>query len=226
MTPDETLRELNTCFHDWQGFLANKNATLRGKVLAWPNYVPHIEKNVTWETVTLLASNRQYSFQLLDGSIVQMLYDFSAARTELKSAMLAYYQNRIEEEADEDTEGEVLPLDDDLSSLPPKWIRMDFGAREDGNSIHADCHLHLSGFPDTRISCAGVPGPRQFLESLLAWLYPDHYRNTVLSKGDDDLKVRFVAVNRVCLHAARHEQFNSLLHLTLPPSVRFPEGKQ
>jgi len=225
MTPDETLRELNTCFTDWQGFLANKNATLRGKIVAWPSYIPSIERNITWETISLLASNRQYSFQLLDGSIVQMLYDFSAPGTQLKSAMLAYYESRVEEETDEETEGEVLPLDDDLNTLSPKWLRVDFSEREDGNCIHAHCHLHLSGFPDTRISCAGVPGPRQFLESLLAWLYPDHYRSVVLGKEDDELKLRFVDVNRVCHHVTPRDQFNSLLHLTLPPSVRFPDGK-
>ncbi len=225
MTPDETLRELNACFTDWPGFLANKNATLRGRIVAWPNYVPSIEKNVTWETVSLLASNRQYSFQLIDGSIIQMLYDFSAPQAELKSAMLAYYENRIEEEPDEETEGEVVPLDDDSNSSSPKWLRMDFSKREDGSSIHAHCHLHLSGFPDTRISCAGVPGPRQFLESLLAWLYPDHYRDTVLVREDDDLKLRLVDVNRVCIQIMPREHFNSLLHLTLPPSIRFPEGR-
>jgi len=223
MTPDETFREVNKCFTDWPGFLANKNATLRGKVVAWPNYVPSIEKTVTWETVSLLASNRQYSFQLLDGSIIQMLYDFSGPQSELKSAMLAYYENRVEDEIDEDTEGEVIPLDDALNSSPPKWLRMDFTGGEDGSRIHADCHLHLSGFPDTRISCAGVPGPRQFLESLFAWLYPGHYRNTVLCQPEEDLKIRFVEVNRVCIHAEKREQFNSLLHLALPPSIRFPE---
>lgn len=222
MTPDETRQELNTCFTDWSGLLANPNMTLRGNIVAWPNHLPSIEKNVTWETISRIASNRQYSFQLLDGSIVQLLYDFSGHGKSLKRAMLAYYQNQPEDDFYEDMDGEIVPIQDEAPATP-KWLRLDFDKREDGTSIHAHCHLHISGFPDTRISCAGVPGPRQFVESLLAWLYPEHYRETIMSKEENELKLRSIDVNRVCLHVTPPEHFNSLLHIALPPSVRFPQ---
>jgi hypothetical protein len=226
MTPAETLQELNTCFTDWSGFLVNKNTSLRGHIVAWPHFVPNIEKSISWDTVGSLASTRQYSFQLLDGSIIQMVYDFSSRGSQLKSAMLAYFENVEEQELDEETEGEILPIDDEVAADSPKWVRIDFSRGDQSSVIHTDCHLHLSGFPDTRIACAGVPGPRQFLESLLAWLYPTHYRTSVLDKVEErDLRLRAIDVNRVCLKLAPREHFNSLLHLTLPPSVRFPEGR-
>jgi len=78
-----------------------------------------------------------------------MLYDFSLKGSDLKSAMLTCYESRIEEEHDEETEGEVLPFDPDLSDALPKWIRMDFTRRDGCNSIHSECHLHIAGFPDT-----------------------------------------------------------------------------
>jgi hypothetical protein len=118
MNPDETLKELNVCFQDWQGFVANKNATLRRKVLAWPNFSPSIEKNITWDSIASLASNKQYSFQLSDGSLIQMLYDFSAKGSALTSATLAYYQSRLEEELDDEEGEEVSPLDEFPSRLP------------------------------------------------------------------------------------------------------------
>ena len=128
-------------------------------------------------------------------------------------------------EIDEETEGEILPIDDEPGTDCPKWVRMDFSKGSQSSIIHTDCHLHLSGFPDTRIARAGVPGPRQFLESLFAWLYPTYYRTRILDKVEGDLRQRAIDVNRVCLKLLPREHFNSLLHLALPPSVRFPEGR-
>lgn len=224
MTPDETFHEINKCFSDWPGHLANKNATLRHNVISWQNYIPQIIKDVSREAVSALASNRQYSFQLIDGSLIQMLYDFSTRNRELKSAMLAYYENHVEDELDEETEGEISPLEEDTRARSPRWLRLDFRPHGDSDSTHSHSHLHLSGFPDTRISCAGVPGPRQFLESLFAWLYPDHYQEIVLSKEKDELKLRLIDINRISFRVTALEHFNSLLHLTLPPSIRSPDG--
>ena len=111
MSPTEALQEINACFSDWEGLVANKNATLRRKLLAWPNYTPTIQERVTAETVTELASNKQYTLQIVDGSVVQMLYDFSGKGDALNSATLAYYENVRQEDAEEE-DGDVLPLDE------------------------------------------------------------------------------------------------------------------
>jgi hypothetical protein len=222
MMPDETFRELTRCFSDWPGHLANKNITLRHNIISWANYVPRMTKVISRETVSLLATDRQYSFQLKDGSIVQMVYDFSTRGRELKSAMLAYYENLPEDDLDDEAEGEILPIEEDTQVWSPRWLRLDFSPNGDGDSIHSHSHLHLSGFPETRISCAGVPGPRQFLESLLAWLYPEDYREFVLCREQEDLQQRLIDINRLCLHVTSRERFNSLLHLALPPSIRTP----
>jgi hypothetical protein len=219
MNPDETLKELNACLQDWRGFVANKNATLRRKLLAWPDHSPSVEKDISWETIASLATKKQYSFQLQDGSLVQTLYDFSRKGSQLASASLAYYENRVAEESEEE-DGEVSPLVESLVEAPPKWLRMDFTNVEDGNCIHSACHLHLAGFPETRIGCAGVPGPRQFLESLMAWFYPSHYRQAVLCLDGEERRRRYIDINRLCHHVQSVDEFNSIIHMALPPSIR------
>jgi hypothetical protein len=226
MTPNETLADITACFHDWEGLLANKNATLRCKILAWPGFSPSIEKDITRDTISFLAAKKQYSFQIFDGSLVQMIYDFSTKRNELKSASLAYYESLLDEDEFDEGEIDVSPLAEPVSDSSPKWLRMDFDDIEEHSGIHSSCHLHLAGFPQTRIPCSGVPGPRQFLETLMAWLYPSQYRKAVLAREKSELRERYLEVNRLCHLVTEPEHFNSLIHLTLPSSIRFPRREQ
>ena len=223
MTLDEMDDELQTCMKDWQGFLANPNWCRLNQTIAWPNYRPAIFGSITWSLLTALASERQYSFQFSDGSIIQMAYDFSNREQRLRKATLAYYENRpdLETLPAEDSEGEVVPLEDDAPPFLPRWLRLDFNAQAEGTRLHANCHLHIAGFPDTRVACSGVPGPRQFVEALVAWLYPDQYRETVLCTQKEEAKIRLIDVNRICLPVPSEDEHNSMLHLNLPRSVRF-----
>ena len=57
----------------------------------------------------------------------------------------------------------------------------------------------------------------------MGWLYPHHYKSAVLVQEEDAMRRRLIDVNRLCLQIGPREQFSSLLHLVLPPSVRIPE---
>jgi hypothetical protein len=222
MTPTDTLREITSCFADWEGLLANQRSIRVEKVVCWPNYIPRIEDHVSWSTITSLATDLQYSFQLFDGSLIQLLYDFSSPENALKSARLAYYEGTQTTDQDEQIDGEISPVEDDEEERLPRWMRLDFGRQNDPSCIHAECHLHLCNLPTTRISCGGVPGPRQFLEGVIAWFYPDLYRQRVLQCEPDVRTRRYIDVNRHSHFVAPSDHFHSLLHIALPRSIRTP----
>lgn len=222
MTPTDALREITSCFHDWDGLLANQRAIRSDRTICWPNYIPRIEEEVGWSTIISLATERQYSFQLFDGSLVQLLYDFSLPAETLRSARLAYYEGTQGEDTTEESEDVISPVEDDYEERLPRWLRLDFGRHNDPSCIHAECHLHLCNLPETRISCAGVPGPRQFLESVIAWFYPEIYRQRVLESAPEIRERRYVDVNRHSHLIEPPAHFHSLLHISLPRSIRMP----
>ncbi len=56
------------------------------------------------------------------------------------------------------------------------WLRVDYAPRTDPDPLHHCCHLHLGGFRDGRVPLSRVPSPRQFLEWVFAFRYPDIFR--------------------------------------------------
>ena len=226
MTPTDALQEITSCFLDWDGLLANQRAIRNDRTVCWPNYAPRIEDEVSWSTIISLATERQYSFQLFDGSLIQLLYDFSLPAGTLRSARLAYYEGTQNDETTEEAEDVISPVEDDQNDRLPRWLRLDFGRHNDPSCIHAECHLHLCNLPETRISCAGVPGPRQFLESVIAWFYPEIYQQRILESDPDIRGRRNVDVNRHSHLIEPADHFNSLLHLSLPRSIRVPAEAQ
>ena len=223
MTIEEVHEELRHCLSDWEGFLANKNFIERNRFICWPNYQPTILQHVSWEDVELCATNKQYSFQLHDGSVVQLLYDFRGKSNSVRNATLAYFEAPPQYDDQEDETLEQSGADEFLAGTDtsgPRWIRLDYKDTGNQSCVHADCHLHLAGFPDTRISVNGVPGPRQFVEALFAWFYPDVYSQAKLDADPDDRYKRVIDVNRVCHPITPSIGFHPICFLSLPPSVR------
>jgi hypothetical protein len=221
MTPNETLLDIRSCVSDWDGLVANQRAIRSGRLVCWANYRSTIDNEVTWSTVTSLATNLQYSFQLFDGSLIQLLYDFSLPGDDLRSTRLAYYEGRLYEEPDDDKfEDTILPLEETREERLPRWVRLDYGRHGNPSCIHSECHLHFGGLPETRISCNAVPGPRQFLEGVFAWFYPELYRERILARDLSDRARRYVDVNRHSHTLTPSDHFHSLVHLSLPGSIR------
>ena len=180
MRLSDGVSTLTAVFDDWVGVLANPRVTRINRTIAWTGYrgSTHLGTADT-DAVQDLIDAGQYSFQFVsDGSVLQLRYSFGD-NDGLAWAELAYY-------------GAIGfgPRDD------VRWARLDYAPRHSNGIVHAACHLHLSGFPDTRIAAACVPTPAQFVEAIVAWFYPVEYRTRLL--GSTGLFKDASRVDRVC----------------------------
>jgi hypothetical protein len=141
--------------------------------------------------------------------------------------MLAYFEAPPQEVDADREEGNPADQFDPEALSPadvptrPRWIRLDYEASDTGTCVHSDCHLHLAGFPDTRVIVNGVPGPRQFVEMVFAWLYPAIYLEEKLAVDEDARRDRVIEINRVCLPIGIAGGYHPICFLSLPPSIRY-----
>lgn len=126
--------------------------------------------------------------------------------------------DELDRERKQEQEEMLLGLDED--SVAP-WVRFDFdpGAGKRG-VLHHDTHLHLVGFPRTRVAVSGVPTPRQFIEFVISSFYPTEY---VARRLDDDYAFRDPRVVEN-LNEKVHPTFGAtplhlVAHLALPGCV-------
>jgi hypothetical protein len=175
----DAVGQLTATFNDWSGLLVNAEYIRREQTISWQNAGrPMLPENVTFADVALMAEARQYSFQLLtDGSLFQLFYRYDSDAQSLTDAVLAYYEGRSSEDDDEEA------LRQGTSSDLARWLRIDFNSTDVRCSLHNDAHMHVSGFPGTRIPLDGVPTPKQFVELVMAWCYPELFAEHCLQGG-------------------------------------------
>jgi hypothetical protein len=118
----------------------------------------------------LAAEEGQYSFQIYDGSLVQIFYAFDNDGATLKSARLAYYGSP-DSHRTRRRERPHFDLDSEITN----WIRFDYNRDPARGVLESPCHLHFGGLPRLRMMVRRVPNPKQFIELLLGWCYPDEY---------------------------------------------------
>jgi hypothetical protein len=121
-----------------------------------------------------------------DGSVFQLYYGFLGSSGRLVEASLGFFfsGDLPETIGDPFVEG-VMP-----SGLPesrPGWVRLDFDPLAGSDCLHYHSHLHLSLSPSVRIPVKRVPTPKQFVELIIAWFYPDIYRRHRLPSGEFEL---------------------------------------
>ena len=178
-------------YDDWNGFLINPRYIRDGFELTWADREAGIyEPVIRQSNIISLSNRRQYTFQLRDdGALIQLYYRFDRLSGELSRARLAYFASLTssvhEITSPDDREAFEAGLLDlpvptfgvDTLDPPVSWLRIDYDplARQRG-VIHPDCHLHFSSFPECRFVVRGVPSPRQFLEFVIATVYPDQYK--------------------------------------------------
>lgn len=100
------------------------------------------------------------------------------------------------------------------------YFRIDYAPHQSGGVLHHDCHLHISGFPYTRIVVSGLPTPKQFVEFIMAICYPEIYRVKRLNSSgaysnDNDI----YSVNSPCFHAPPNTVYNQIAHLKIPTNI-------
>jgi hypothetical protein len=213
---------LISTYIEWSGFLANPRFVRRGNEITWADrsgaFLPDLVSSVD---MLALAENKQYTFQTLDnGSIIQFYYEFDNSGDDVKSASLAYYgaPTTYSEESYESEAGE-----DPVESLQIKeqpfvsWLRFDFSPTTARGVLHHECHLHLSGFQNSRLMVRRLPTPKQFVEFVIATCHPEQYKTHRLGPSGDyrDLtKIR--SVNEEVFACEDHALYNYLIHVATP----------
>ncbi len=113
-----------------------------------------------------------------------------------------------------------IATSDFASERHVSYLRIDYAPHQSGGVLHHDCHLHISGFPYTRMIVSGLPTPKQFVEFIMAICYPDIYRGkrlnpTGMYANDNDI----YSVNSPCFHAPPNTVYNQIAHLKIPTNT-------
>lgn len=211
MNPGLIERELRKSFEDWEGLLVNPRYCRRNNVVCWTSFKGgKLKEPVTSEQVLVVLEQKQFSFQWAeDGSLFQFLYIFDNQNV-LTEARLAFYLIRSKGSFEDGTA--------EIKSTA--WIRIDYDSFAAAGLLHSACHLHIHGFPQSRIVVDGVPGPRQFIEFIVATCYPDYYRMHRLS-GADPVNVETMREVNACTMKLTGEGLQ-LIHLRAPDTMAPP----
>ena len=207
MNPNLVERELREAFDDWDGLLVNPRFCRNGDLISWTGFDGgKVKEPVTVEKVLALLNQRQFTFQCAeDGSVFQILYRFDADG--LTEARLGFYLVK--------GRGSLEEGNAEIRSIA--WIRFDFDRDSANGILHSACHLHLHGFPGTRVVVDGVPSPRQFIEFVVSACYPDYYRVNRLNDQDEpDSPAQLDEINSRGLPATETRS-PYVLHVALPP---------
>ena len=210
----------------WAGFLLNPRVKRVNSTITWElDDRRHLPERVLANEFELLSSQKQYSFQLFDGSLIQIFYRFDTTGGSLEEAHLAFVQSPRGDAGDETLNQEEIQADgvrllvEHVTKIiyPLSWIRFDFEPKLWGGCIHANCHMHSSLSSDLRVPFAGVPSPHQFIDAIAAWFYPAIFRRVHMKEGHlfkDHLRMRAICSERLATKIDL--QATQLVHLTLP----------
>ena len=166
MRISEILSSVTSAYDDWSDFLANPQHIRRDNEVAWRNFSPRVlDYPVLKSDVVRMAEERQYTFQIVeDGSLIQIHYFYNRKGDQILSANLAFY-SAILNGTETTNNGDE----------PVSWLRIDYAPEAARGVLHHDCHMHLSSFPDSRFVVAGLLTPKQFIELIMAFCYPESY---------------------------------------------------
>ncbi|MBG9771392.1 DUF2290 domain-containing protein [Bacillus spizizenii] len=156
------------------------------------NHLSIAMKNVDYEHIyRVLDERRLYSFKLIDGALIQIMYKFDSVG--LVSHRLAFfpsyslesYQNDPELYEKEDLYADIL-----AKNLVPVPIRFDYNRDEDGNPQfhHAKSHLTLGQYKNCRIPVIGPLSATSFVDFILRNFYSTLHQTL---KIKDDQFVKF-----------------------------------
>jgi hypothetical protein len=183
MRINNAFNMLGSVYEDWQNALANPRYIRQRNTISWIDNTPMIlPEPVKVDDVIKMAETGQYSFQVIDGSLIQIYYEFDNYGRSIRNARLAYYSAPASENelleivTDIEDESYMQPVYEQAEFPFVKWLRFDFAPETARGVLHHDCHLHISGFPDSRLMVRGIPTPKQFIEFIMAFCYKDIYQ--------------------------------------------------
>ena len=175
--------EVYSIYDDYKGygiFTDNRieiNEEKNGKkIISWPNYKSGIIKKEYLHIYRNIISERQYSYQFKDNSILQFYYDFSEDNI-LEKARLAYYPlpKFTCEISDEELLEHFIEFDysyNDASYIienggfltNTSHIRIDY---DKNVTSHDKCEIQIDGLHEIRIPCSILINPLYFFEFIL-----------------------------------------------------------
>lgn len=237
---------LISTYIDWSKFIGNYRGVRKDPVITWTDRIPRmLDHPVLAADVVSLADEGQYTFQVIhDGSLIQMYYCFDMHGSELQSARLAFYSAAIDDKLfnaykksisigpisdihldlenvlDELNEVEKETQFGGLKNGPVSWFRIEYDPEASMGILHHDCHLHLSAFPHSRFVVAGVPNPRQFVEFIMAFCYPQLYkRHRLNEQGRYVSLTKINSVNSSCFPLIESTLFSQIAHFRIPTVI-------
>jgi hypothetical protein len=215
---------LTSTYIDWRGFLANPRYARAKNEITWSGrsgvFLPHTVRSAD---MLSLVENKEYSFQTLDnGSVLQFYYEFDNKGEQVKSASLAYYGAPATYQENEpiDSEDNYELLSQPQSKQEDSfvnWLRIDFSPSTARGVLHHDCHLHIGGFPASRLMVRRLPTPKQFVEFIIAICHPEQYKRKRLDSMGDYLDVnRIRSINEPVFACDDRELYDHLIHIRTP----------
>ena len=148
--------EVYSIYDDYKGygiFTDNRieiNEEKNGKkIISWPNYKSGIIKKDYLHIFRNIISERQYSYQFKDNSILQFYYDFSEDNI-LEKARLAYY-----------------PLPKFTCEISDEELLEHFIEYDKNVTSHDKCEIQIDGLHEIRIPCSILINPLYFFEFIL-----------------------------------------------------------
>lgn len=233
MRAQDAMSSLTSTFDDWAGLLANPRFARQNSKVGWIGFKRRmLPFRVLPEDLTDLADNKQYSFQVADGSIFQICYQFNDDNTSLLWASLGFYKNQHEIVHDLEWDVDSESLDENstvakkvygpsLTAESIPWIRLDYDPTSTRGVIHTASHLQMSLAENLRLPVAGVPTPKQFVEAVIAWFYPEDYELSHLNTdGSFKNNSRQDDVNSIYTAIAAESNVLKTLHLMIPPITK------
>jgi len=199
---DKVFSVMKACYFDWEDYLINPNYIQRGSAITWSKHKSGIRNStVRLSDVRGMDEEGQYTYLVeSDRSVIQLFYGFDPKTDEITTARLAYYsgnEDAVYVDAELMNHG-IVPISegdsligqlqiegDDAFDPVVGWIRIDYdpSAKQIGIT-HPLCHMHLSGFPESRLVVRGLPSPRQFIEFVFCSFYPNIYSKHRLNRDE------------------------------------------
>ncbi len=215
MSPADVESQVRDCFWDWKSLLVNPRFCRSGSRIAWNRYSGGIIREpVNYEKVRSVVEEKQYSFQCADdGSVFQLLYEFDG-NDNIRMVRLAFYKAQLPMEEEDLLSPGPLP---DFADVFIPWLRFDYTQQYAAGVLHHESHMHISGFPRTRFAVSGVPGPRQFVEFVIASCYPEYYSAQRLDQnGTYRDPEEMSKLNVRCIHGQSNGVVDRIIHIRVP----------
>lgn len=189
MKLNDVIGSARSALLDWEPLLLNPRVIRRwNREMTWENVQAGSTEPRSAEDFIRLSDEGQYSFQVDSNGFFQLSYAFSAGG-KLETARLGFYElvtENSEEPAEtaDVTDPVVTPLPTlKQSTLEVRGIRADFAPLDASSCIHAENHLHILGYDETRLGISHTPTPAQFIELAFMLFRPEAYVEKRVTKG-------------------------------------------